>query len=53
MHILLFTPSMTPLAHIHTYVDNTAAQGRANRGSASTSSSVGPILQEPSLVARW
>ena len=27
MQLLLFTPRMAPLAHIHTYVDDTAAQG--------------------------
>ena len=52
MHIQLFAPSMSPLAHIHTYVDNTAAQGRANRGSVSTYSSVGPMLRELALAAR-
>ena len=27
MQTLLFVPRVTPLEHIHTYVDNTAAQG--------------------------
>ena len=44
MQILIFVPSMAPLAHIHTYVDKTAAQGWANRGSVSTASSVVLIL---------
>ena len=45
MEILLFAPGMSPLTHIHTYVDNMTAQIWANRGSVSTASSVGPILQ--------
>ena len=45
MQILIFAPRMAPLAHIHTYVDNMAAQGWANRGSVSIASSVGPMLQ--------
>ena len=49
---LLFSPSMAPLAHIHTCADNTAAQVWDNIGSVSTSSSFGPILQEISLAAR-
>ena len=52
MQILIFTPNMAPLAHIHMYVDNTAAQVWANRGSVSTASSVGPILRELSLASR-
>ena len=52
MHLLLFASRMETLAHIHTYVDNMAAQGWANRGSARTASSVGPILREISLVER-
>ena len=52
MQILIFTPRMDPLAHIHTYVNKTAAQGWANRGSFSTASSVVPILRELYLVAR-
>ena len=42
MQILLFSPRMDPLAHIHTYANNTAAHGWANMGIVSTSSSVGP-----------
>ena len=53
MQILLFAPRMTPLAHIHTYVNNTAAQGWSNMDSFSTASSVGPILRELSLAATW
>ena len=52
MRILLFAPSMAPLAHIHTYVNNTGAQGWSNRGSVSTVSSVGHILGEILLAAR-
>ena len=52
MQILLFAPRMASLAHIHTYIDNTAAQVWAKRGSVSTASSVGPILQELQLAAR-
>ena len=52
MHLLIFAPRMVPLAHIHTYVNNTAAQGWDNRGSFSTASSVGPILLELNLVDR-
>ena len=52
MQILLFTPRMDPLTHIHTYVDNTTAHGWANRGSVSTTYSVGPILWELALVKR-
>ena len=52
MQILLFAPRMTPLAHIHTYVNNTASQGWSNMGSVSIDSSVGPIMQELSLSDR-
>ena len=52
MQILLFAPRMASLAHIHTYVDNTAAQVWAKRGSVSTAFSVGSILRELSLAAR-
>ena len=45
MHILLFAPRMAPLAHIHIYVDKTAAQGWENRVSVITASPVGPILR--------
>ena len=45
MQILIFIPRMAPLAHIHMYFNNTAAQGWANRGSFSTASSVGPMLR--------
>ena len=52
MQILIFAPRMVPLSHIHAYVNNTEAQGWANRGSVSTASSVGQILWELSLVDR-
>ena len=52
MQFLLFTPRMVPLAHIHTYVANTAAQGWSNRDSVSTASFVRPILNKLSLAAR-
>ena len=52
VQILIFTPRMAPLAHIHTYVDNTAAQGWDNLGSVNTASAVGPILQEIALAVR-
>ena len=52
MQFLIFAPRMAPLAHIHTYVDNTAVHGWANRCSVSTASSIGPILWELSLEAR-
>ena len=52
MHLLLFAPRMVPLAHIHTYIENTAEQGWDNRGSFSTASSVGPILRDIPLAAR-
>ena len=52
MQLLIFAPRMAPLAHIHTYVNNTVALGWANRGSVSTAYSVGPILRELCLAAR-
>ena len=52
MQILIFATRMAPLAHIHKYVNNTTAQGWANRCSVSTASSVGTILWELSLVDR-
>ena len=52
IQLLIFSPRMAPLSHIHTYVNNTSAQGWDNRGSVSTSSSVGTILWELSLVDR-
>ena len=50
MQLLIFTPQMPPLAHIHTYINNTAAQVWSNRDSVSTASSIGPILWDLSLV---
>ena len=52
MQILIFPPRMAPLVHIHTYVNNMAAQGWSNRDSASTASFVGTILRELSLAVR-
>ena len=52
MQLLIFTPMMAPLAHIHTYVDDTAAQGWSNQGSVSMASAVGPILREIALSVR-
>ena len=43
---------MVPLPHIHTVVDNTAAQGWANRCRVSSFFAVGPILRELSLLIR-
>ena len=40
MQLLIFPPRMAPLAHIHTYINYTAAQEWANRSSFSTASSV-------------
>ena len=51
MQILLFAPRIPPLAHIHTYIDNTTAQGCANRGSVGTASSAVTMLRELSLEA--
>ena len=48
MQILVFALKIAPLAHIHMYIDNMAAQGLANKGSVSTASSVGPILTSAS-----
>ena len=52
MQLLIFSPMMAPLVHIHTYVENTAAQGWANRGGIRTASAVGPILRYIALLAR-
>ena len=43
---------MVPLAHIHAYVNNMAAQRWANRGSVSTASYFGTTLWELYLAAR-
>ena len=40
MQLLIFSPRMAPLAHIHTYINNTAAQGWENKSSFSTASYV-------------
>ena len=52
MQLLISSPRMAPLAHIHAYVDNMMAQRWANRGSVSTASSVGTTLWELYLAAR-
>ena len=52
MQLLIFAPRMAPLAHIHTYVNNMAAQRWANRGSVSTTSSIMTTLWELYLAAR-
>ena len=52
MQLLISSPRMAPLAHIHAYVNNTAAQRWSNRGSVSTASSVGTTLWELSLADR-
>ena len=43
---------MAPLAHIHMYVDNIAAQVWSNRVSVSTASSVRTMMRELALAAR-
>ena len=45
MQLLIFSPRMAPLTHIHIYGNNTAAQVWANQGSVITASSLGPILK--------
>ena len=40
MQLLIFAPRMAPLAHIHTYINNTTSPGWANRSSVNTASSV-------------
>ena len=52
MHLLLFAPRMTPLAHIPTYVNDMEAQVWANQGSVSTASAVLTILKELALATR-
>ena len=52
MQLLIFSPRMAPLAHTHTYFDNMAVYGWANRGSVSTALSIRPILWELSFLAR-
>ena len=52
MQILIYSPRMAPLAHIHAHINNTAAQRWANRGSASTTSSIRTTLWELYLAAR-
>ena len=52
MQLLVFTPRMAPLAHIHAYVDNMMAQRWPNRGSVSAASSVRTTLWELYLAAR-
>lgn len=45
MQLFIFDPRIFPLAPIHNYIDNTAAQGWADQGSVSTASVVGLILE--------
>ena len=52
MQILLFTPRMAPLEHIHMHVDNTVAQVWANRISVSIASSVGPMMRGLASAAK-
>ena len=52
IQILVFAPRMAPLAHIRTYVDDTAAQVWANRASVSIAPAVGPILHDLVMAAR-
>ena len=40
MQLLVFSPGIVPLDHIHMCINNTATQGWDNRSSFSTSSSV-------------
>ena len=52
MQLLISSPRMAPLAHIHAYVDNMMAQRWANRGSVSAASSVRTTLWELYLASR-
>ena len=52
MQLLISSPRMAPLAHIHAYVNNMEAQRWANRGSVSTTSSIRTTLWELYLAAR-
>ena len=52
MQLLLFAPRISPLAHIHAHVDNTASQGWSNRVRVNTASAVGIIMQDIFFVAR-
>ena len=47
-----FAPKIHTLYHIRTYMDNLAAQGRANLSSASSATAVGPILWDLNFIAR-
>ena len=49
-HLHLFAPHMAPLEHISTGVDNTAAEIWACRGSVSTATAIGPLLQESAWI---
>ena len=53
IQLLLFALRMVPSDHIHTYIDNTAAQGWNNQCSIIISSSVVPILRYIFFAARW
>ena len=49
-HLHLFAPRMAPLENISTGVDNTAAESWARRGSVSTATAIGPLLQEAAWI---
>ena len=49
-HIHIFVPRMQTMAHICTKVDNTTAQGWANKGSVIWDMAVGPILRDLALI---
>ena len=43
---------MATLEHIYTGVDNTSAESWARRGSVSTATAIGPLLQEAAWITR-
>ena len=52
IQILIFAPRMAPLAHIHTYINNTAAHGWDNRIIFRRASTVSPVLRDIDLAMR-
>ena len=50
-HLHLFAPRMAPLEHISTGVDNTATDIWDRRGSVSTATAIGPLLQEAAWIS--
>ena len=50
VHLHLFAPSMAPLKHISTGVDNTATESWARQGSVSTATAIGPLLREAAWI---